>query len=298
MRGIFITGLCQSAGIASGLKSILRAALPDTNLTVDTSPPALSPFASAQEQDDALSRVAEKADFILTTSHAPFVNRRDGERFNVKIIRYPIIRFSAFHPDLVYAQKVGSATRLEGYHSALTLWGYANGVDPADIVTAFNDDVYAAAGYYDLWSESVADLQTEFQGCGFPFREFLLSIKRQGLFMHSLDHPKPDVLATLAQHIARKLGIAEQFLSEVPYVDDFLSTANWPVYPEIAQSFLCQGSYQWRIDGRMMNLREYVDVMYSRYAGMALRGAEYTTTHSQCVRARLECHLTKLMRQD
>ena len=246
-RGIFVTGVCQRNGIAVGLSQIMQMAFPHVTVTTD----AVPSFASTDEEDEYLARLAQSADVVLTTEHAPFVKRDDLARFGLRLLRYPVIRFNAFHPDMVYVAKRSTNALLSHYHSALIIWGYVNGIDPDDIAAQFTHEVYAEAGYYDVWDAAVASLDVQFKACGFSVRDFILPAKRPGIFMYSYqDHPTPSALAVLAKPITGNEAQQPKAVDGRLFVNDFLLGASWPAYPEIARSYLAEGRYLWLIEDR------------------------------------------------
>ncbi len=205
----------------------------------------------------------------------------------MRLIQYPVIRFHAFHPDLVYVAKNSTNRLIPNYHSALIVWGYVNGIDPVDIAAQFTNDVYAEAGYYDYWDTWAKKLEIEFESCGLSFRDFILAAKREGVFMYTFDHPKPSALAILTKLIGRKLGAPDQTIPRYLDIDDHLHGSSWPCYPEIARSYLTEGSFLWQIDGRFLNLREFIDLSYERCRAENLQRDDYYTSQLSEIHARL-----------
>lgn len=111
---------------------------------------------------------------------------------------------------------------------------------------------------------------------------FLLRIKRNGVFMHSTNHPRADTLVLLAKFVAMHLGEDGSVLDREILIDDGLSLDIWPVYPEIADHLGVAGSgYRWRIGGhtRITGLADYLSYAYDSYAAQGMAPEDIVVFH-------------------
>jgi Polysaccharide biosynthesis enzyme WcbI len=167
----------------------------------------------------------------------------------------PGILFSAFHPDIVYVQTTdpaaGSrrivASAIGDYHSALTVFGYLQGLSVAQTMSLFRADVYQTLGYLDMWPESEAFLLEQFRHHGWPVDQFYGRWVRRGAFMYSINHPKLYVFADIARMILKRCHITyvdDDF--ENALVDPLLTGPIWPLYPEIAALYGLPGTMHFK----------------------------------------------------
>lgn len=195
----------------------------------------------------ALAAELREADAVVLTR---FPGRfRDGTGFDeLKTvsagIELPILVFPAFHPDLVHVhdradRRGGLLPSATGdYHSALVLFGYLEGLDAARIQKLFEEAIFARLGYFDLWDGSCAMLLDAGRAAGWDLSDDLMRWTRRGAFMHSVNHPKPHVVADLARGVLRKIGLQPPEIDIETYLpDEFIAQGTWPVYPAIAAHY-------------------------------------------------------------
>ena len=260
-RRIVISSNCQTAGLVTAL----QACLPE-----DTIIPL--PLPSAED-------AATMADFIAKLEHADiWVSLRElewaknfgfQERPGFQFLRVPSIDFRAFHPDLCYARSVldGKFTT-DNYNSAIAAWAYNHGIEVGDTAKLFNRDTYARLGYYQLWDHSLQELRTAFNASGLDFPRYILAVKRNGLFMHSINHPTVHAISELAKSLAVKMGAPDSLFDwDLKLGDSLISGAVWPLYPEIADHYsLPAGSYDWKLRGTWLRgLDAYLEHAFREY---------------------------------
>ncbi len=219
------------------------------------------------------------ADFISKLENADiWVSLREREwaenfgfkaRPCLKFHRVPSIDFRAFHPDLCYARSVvdGKFTT-DNYNSAIAAWAYNNGLETKDTAMLFNRDTYLRLGYFHLWEHSLQELRTAFNACGLDFPRYILAVKRNGLFMHSINHPTVHAIEELAKSLAAKMGAPPSLLQrDLKLGDSLISGAVWPLYPEIADHYsLPGGCYDWKLRGLWrQGLDAYLDHAFRAY---------------------------------
>lgn len=174
---------------------------------------------------------------------------RDGTGFDelkaaCSAIELPVLVFPAFHPDLVHVHdradpRGGLLQSATGdYHSALVLFGYLEGLEPAGIRRLFDPAIFARLGYLDLWDPSCAMLLDTGRDAGWDLGDDLMRWTRRGAFMHSVNHPKPHVVADLALGVLRRMGLQPPEVDIETYLpDEFIAQGTWPIYPAIALQY-------------------------------------------------------------
>jgi len=194
--------------------------------------------------------------------------------------RAPSVVFAAFQPDLIYLL---DATRgnhplngpLRAYHSALAVFAFRANLSLREANALFNDNVFATVGYYDLWDASAREFIEDGKSYfGFDFSGDLMNWSRRGIFMYSLVHPKPYVLATVARRLLEttKIPIENENFDDFA-IDDLARSEIWPVYPEIAVRFGVRGGYLFKRGnfhtsqgvGEFLNLPQFLAQSYAVY---------------------------------
>lgn len=243
---VVILGNCQTAGIAAGLRAISAldeiVAIPGVG---ESLPRIVSRLSAGLKGADALIY----APAVAEVSRAMEEVKSDLSP-SLRMLRVPLIHFPAFHPDICYAwHRTSRKLTSTHYNSAIGVWCYSKGMTAREATSFYRGDVYRRLGYADCWTSSVSSLRDAFSqsDLGSDFVEFFLRLKRKGIFMHSMNHPRADVLVELAMLMARRLDIPVS-RSPVPgEINDGLNSYIWPVYVELADELGVQGgSYCWK----------------------------------------------------
>jgi hypothetical protein len=151
-----------------------------------------------------------------------------------RALRWPPITFRGFHPDCVYVLRDGRvADGIVGpYHSALLCAAWAEGLPPERAARLFNAFAYAALGYFGAFDEAAALLEPRARRHGFDLSAFLTAPATP--FMHTVNHPRVEILQSVAVQALDLAGIARSPTAPLP--DDELAQGPvWPAYPELAQ---------------------------------------------------------------
>ncbi len=269
MRNIVVSGHCQTNGVAAALALLL----PHDKVTALQLP---SIYGTPEE---AFLSPVHAADLWIHGADQTFL---DQHRLNPSAtagpaqLRLPIIYFDAFHPDICMLMQLGSGQIFndQPISSAIIVWAWQHGLLPQDVPELFNKDVFAALGYFDRWAASVEHLRRTFDAAGWAgsFDRFFLNIQRTGNFMHTFNHPKVHVLASLAKMLAAYLGAGDAVWARDIDVQDILTVVTWPVYPDVADAYgLPGGSYQWRwYDVHQTSVRAFAEASYTTYARSSL----------------------------
>lgn len=158
---------------------------------------------------------------------------------NVRLV--PHVNFPAFHPDIVYITKEGSAARVQSpltdYNSNIVASAFLLGLDVERTLKLFNSYVYQALGYFDVLPHSRRELLDEFGRYDIDLSAAIGQwLGHAECFMYSHNHPKGYVLADVALEAARTAGLNVPATFPCPDMmpDRLAQWVMYPVYPEIA----------------------------------------------------------------
>ncbi|MBI5921859.1 MAG: hypothetical protein HY847_09405 [Betaproteobacteria bacterium] len=276
-RKIVVTNSCQTAGISTCLQLIFPR----------------DKIVSAQfprvENEESLSRFAEilrGASHWVTEGHWDILEKYPTTEV-FQVIKLPPIYFAGFHPDVVTPEPVngqvfgvideGLLAGVWGANSALTLWGWKNGLTVDSTIKLFNVRNFYALGYVDLWHDNVNALREIYLACDINFDTLFNRWRRGGIFMHTHSHPKISALCSVAKVVSMKLGKAADVM-ELPLenlVSDQLTGWVWPVYPDIADALSVRGSYMWKISNKIFpTLDSYVRYAFRSYEKLGIKRSE------------------------
>ncbi|MBS0368544.1 MAG: hypothetical protein JSS57_05000 [Proteobacteria bacterium] len=266
MRYVAVSSNCQTGGLVACLKDLF----PHDQVTALPLP---WPF-DAETHAERFAQQLDGHDFWVTIVPADACTRTVERipRFRPKVLRIPAIGFSAFHPDLCYAQdKTSGALTAHHYNSAIAAWSYRNGLSPDDAARLFDHQVYADLGYLDQWAAGRGLMQQMFQAAGLEaaFEGFFRTIQRSGCFMHSINHPTIFVLEQLSKIVAGQMGARPEQLARPLTVRDGLTDTVWPLYPEVADALsLPGGNLMWKAGAThyLEGALEYVRFSFDEYA--------------------------------
>jgi hypothetical protein len=259
-RSIVVSGNCQISGIASAL----RLLFPDD---VVMEYPLHVDLGRTEEFDAQLAR----ADVWVTMTHHDNEAMETRTRTHALQVQVPVLNFNGFHPDLVYAIRDGGSIfrGVSDYHSAIGLWAWRRGIDPAHALALFTPDAFRRLGYYSCYGTAVELLRASFDEAGLDFAEFWLRAKRSGVFMHTVNHPCIAPLVLVAKQVARRIGAPPGIMSDPldRYLEDSLvASIVWPVYPAIARYLGVPGSYRFRVERRWFaSLLPFLEAQWEAY---------------------------------
>ena len=280
---ISIIGNCQCESLATCLVTMTGAVTVDQHMVHEI-----------VGDDERLAEVLANSDYIFAqTSFRPHAPASASQ----KIIYFPVIAFSAYHPDLTFVRgrrKGGEfetvSSPLSGYHSLISIFGYALGISLEDILTFYHSGVYSRLGYFNQWDEARRQLLHEGSDSGMPLHDMFEQWAKGDAFMHSSNHPSLRVVEDIARELLRRVGLR-------PSVDSIHSIAAdplrampiWPIYPEIAERLGLRGSMMFKRHEpeTALSLTELVTSSYECFAAYDRESLEATTMPVLAVARRL-----------
>lgn len=272
MIRIGLVGRCQVSGIGDALLHMLDDCEVSSFVIQDTYLEEMRPHAEKAllESDIVFSH-------HLHEDHGSLGTNTLRERVKKLIVVPPVI-FSGFHPDCIDLiwERVIHSSPLGSYHSAIVAAAYSLDVPVDRVANLFNKFVYKKLGYYDEFARARVYLERSMHSFGIDISGEWPGWIRSGIFMHAYNHPRSQVLASLARLLAIKAGLVPVRTPSPDLSFDFLSLfSTWPVYPEIAEAFGVKGSYAFKKNGTpdlvrgghtLLSLREFIEGSYAMYA--------------------------------
>ena len=257
-RKIVVSGNCTTGGMAA----CLRAIFPNAQIT-----PFPLPHIDDADDTERLKLELLSADVWVTIGRFEL-----GQNLELKVVKFPAIAFSAFHPDLCYAmKKSANHLTIPHYNSQIGVWAFNNQIDPADAISLFNYDIFKQAGYLDCWESSVKHLMQVFKVCNLSndcFNEYFNNMRRRGAFMYSINHPRIEAISELMKLVIKysDIEVSNSALERDITLIDGLTSEIWPIYPEIGNELGLKGGYIWRVDNTEIDgLKTYLDLSYANY---------------------------------
>jgi GSCFA family/Polysaccharide biosynthesis enzyme WcbI len=267
---IAIVSNCQGHTIAACLKDM------NSSLTVE-----FFMISDLWGSGKTLNNILDEYDFILAQSS---IKQYVPPSQVSKVIYFPDITFSAFHPDMTYLRGSKPGGEIEAihshmahYNSALIVHGFVRGKSNEEIFASFNKDTFYRLGYLNRWESSTRLLIEQANEIGFDLSPYIEKWKKNGCFMYSFNHPPIFVLHDIALVLAKTLGITiNNYNSHRYLVDPLKGTPIWPVYPDIAKVYELEGDYAFRCftTEDILHLKEYIEASVLHYKNYDLKSIE------------------------
>lgn len=260
-REILVTSNCATAGIALGIKALL----PDTAVRV-------APITEIRQMTpEQIAHRLENVDLWVTIPQALELAEQVS---STPILRIPLIRFNAYHPDIIYVmdqdRKIIKGANGQDYHSAIALWSYNNDLSREQATALFCSDVYNDLGYTQRWEPALKELSDLFLASNLDFRDFYPAVLEHAPFMHTLNHPRGEVIALLSKLICVSIT-GNRALMKLPLeriIQDTLAQDScWPIYPGIAETHGLEGHYIWKLGSNTFvnGVERFVNSSYNAY---------------------------------
>jgi hypothetical protein len=274
-----VLGTCQAEYVAQCIRFLAPGCEADPYVILATG-------ASTSEFDKIAERLAAYDYLLAQPQFRENISARSVSARTLKrIIYYPGIYFTAYHPDIVYIARntpgFGSVVKspVGHYHSALAFLCYSLGLNVEQTVARFNEKIFARLGYLAkaFWTSSAQGLLDSGRDAQFPLEPYFRSWVRRGCFMYSVNHPKLFVLADLAAGALASCGMTTNPRLCDDYVPDNVKMGPvWPVYPEVAVRFGLDGSYRYKgvsaaeRPGPYFDLKEFIQASFAIYRNYQL----------------------------
>jgi len=223
-RTVYISGNCQARSVGACVHVM------NPNLAVRIIPPHIDVASLAGPQDVVLRQRNPRQPWSLRPA-AP------------NDILFPRIYYNAFHPDCVVLEsRVHSA--MQGYHSALVLYGWRHRLSVEQTVNLFNERVFEALGFFDFGDVTTRLVEEDAAAAQFDLGDAVFEWRRAGCFMHSPNHPKLYVLADIARRVMERAQLEVIVSDPESYlIDPLKADAVWPIYPELGARWRLPGAY-------------------------------------------------------
>lgn len=259
---IAILGNCQALGVSGCLRSLR----PDLRVKGYIWNHIVSP-ASAE----VIARELEGFDVVVTHQAKgaamgalqTHVLRQRVKRLEV----FPSLHWTGLHPDATRLPRGALASRaapMGEYHSALALCSFLMGLPQGRAADLYNAYVYARLGYFEEDAKSEQFHLARGHAAGFDLRPAIAQWRRDGVFMHTPNHPTIRVMASIAGLVCERLGLERPAQSVLP--SDLMAGVVWPVYPEIARRQGVAGSAAFKKGGELIDLQQMIAQSYAAYA--------------------------------
>ncbi len=272
---IAVIGNCQAFGVAYAMKVMDPSATVDHYAAIGRSRANMSLFVKTLETYDYVF----SHDFL--DGHVQGGNSEELRRLVPKTMLFPAITFAAFHPDLIYIQDASQPLHgfvfgpVGPYHSAVGLFAFRAGLSLEEARALFNENVFQALGYLDVWNDASRELVEGSKArYGVDLSADLLNWARRGVFMYSLVHPMSFVLFDVARRLWEKVGLKPRDVNFNYYqIHDLARSEIFPIYPPIARTFGVQGGYLFKLEnhhlasgpGDFLTLPQYLAACYRTY---------------------------------
>jgi hypothetical protein len=273
MRRIGIVGICQVHGVGHALAAMLD----DVEVMTYEAPIVCS----GGRLQDAVEYL-RSCDIVFSQSVGPEYGELGFNMLRERVRRIrllPVVVFDGFHPDIVYIAQndLLLASPVGAYHSGITAGAFSLGLNERDTEELFNTYVFSALGYLDRFAISREAFLITMLEAGYDVSVDVDDWTIAGPFMHTINHPRPIVLASLARHAA----VHEELLSPAhrlpTWMPDHLGNDTvWPVYPEIAAKLPFEGDYVFKRSYRQIlpngnspciGLRRFIAESFALYSG-------------------------------
>ena len=273
-RKIVVSDHCQTAGLTVALHSLLQGdEFYAYSLVAPHDEPKVEDFVATLEKADIWVTIADHG---FLSQHPKVARALSGKQ----IITFPMVEFHAFHPDMTYLTDRRSRVMLSpAYNSRIVFWCWREGIGPLDVPRLFTDRTMQRLGYFDAWRIAERALRARFDACMLDFPAFFLPVKRLGVFMHTMNHPRVETLNALAKVLALKLGAPRDVLQARVTMPDFIDSEIWPVYPAVGERLGMPSGYLWRTNGLNLGLSDYISYAYDAYRRHDIAG-EHVDFHN------------------
>lgn len=266
MPDIAVLGNCQAPSIAH----ILRRIVPGASVTT---------FPLSEIHDDAARKYTAESlqdfDVVFTQplsqpKHGP-LRVAEIQAGTSKVVLYPEIIFKGFHPDFIGISggaKVQSAAM--EYHSCLVAAAFVRGIPAGEVPSHFNAFNFARLGYFQEYDAGKEFLRSRAASIGYDIAPAFREWEKEGIFMHTPNHPKLHVLMSVAAKAAQKAELPFDLEAATGMQDRLSRKVCLPVYPALAKRLRVSIDPEFAVGERKarrtFDLKQYITETYELYA--------------------------------
>lgn len=221
-------------------------------------------FASFERRFEEFRDKLDGYDRIVTAPH--FVANSCVDFSTVApVSQLPLTAFEAYHPDLCYIFVDGQVLRgpMFDYHSKIITAAYRRGVPQHQVRALFNGRNFEKFGFFGIWEASKQQYLDSFAASGVDLSDCFAGWSREGVFMHSVNHPAIRVVNDIARKLVAIDGLDCVKSDFLPH-DNLKNAPVFPVYDEIAEALSVRGSYLFKVHNhyRFLDLDEFIAGSY------------------------------------
>lgn len=235
---ISVFGNCQANGIADCLAAMLPSARILPGFARDIRE-GLIDFEKTLSQSDVVVTLTSMRARVTSTL-------KDLNRTHVPVIVLPTIYYTGFHPDFIHVAAAGRGVKspVGSGNSAIALAGWLDGLSVEQTVSLFRREIFEHLGYLEYDRQAESNLLSEAKGLGFDLDDEMRRWRSTGCFVYAPNHPKINVLASLARATLGLLDVKPTVQHVEQLIPDlFAANVSWPVYPELAAKLGVPGEY-------------------------------------------------------
>lgn len=276
--GVF--GNCQARGFAASLRSLTGH---ETHCYRIQEARTASPGALNEEANIFSSCEIVFTQPSITRSGFGPLDFGELQKLCPKVVPYPHIAYTGLQPDCHYIRPNGISLQgpMGPYHSAIAAAGFLEELPIHRTSSLFNKFTFASLGY--LANDERSPLVLDSETFGYDAAPFIVG--RNGVFMHTVNHPAINIVFDVTRQAAGKAGLDTIADSTAPR-DELADSFVWPVYPGIAERIGLLGDCLFRpMNKSAMTLHEFVEASYETYRNW---GKPFTS--AQVERARQFIH--------
>lgn len=266
MKRVAVIGNCQGQKISK----ILEIILPQYNVDFFS-------IVQLRNKEQSEANIARLSDFeyIFTI---PFENSDlYGDLSSDHLLAqangtiYPTLTFTGYHPDCIYLNSGKTKSPIGDYHSAIIAASYLSGKSTDSSIELFNDETFKQLGYRDKFDSELKRFESVLAKFDLEFDINVDRLFRNRKMMHTINHPRVQVLEALTKSMLRKAGIPFNDIAAHEFVtDNFPESTIFPVYPGIVDAI--EGTYTFKgpVAGysraSVFSLSEFVAASFEAYA--------------------------------
>lgn len=155
-----------------------------------------------------------------------------------RVTLYPAVSFGGFFPDSVYARTAEGAvpSPVGAYSSGFVIASYLAGVEPSRVPALMNRLFMQAAGYFGRYATDRKFLVKVGQESGYELGPVIDQLAAEGPFMHTHNHPKISILASIARLALAKSDLDFDPTPSIEIEDNLALNVQWPMLGPVAKA--------------------------------------------------------------